>query len=71
MNQMQIVKMRGHLEDIDYWLDQLRSVTADPDLIYNMIVDNVTELREMVTAIECDNVKMDKQKMNSRESENE
>ena len=71
MNQLQIVKMRGHLEDINYWLNQLRTVTADPDLIYNMIADNVAELRLMVTAIECDNVKLDNQKMISRESENE
>jgi hypothetical protein len=71
MNQLQIVKMRGHLEDINYWLNQLRTVTVDPDLIYNMIADNVAELRLMVTAIECDNVKLDNQKMISRESGNE
>ena len=71
MTQLQIVKMRGHLEDINYWLNQLRTVTVDPDLIYNMIADNVAELRLMVTAIECDNVKLDNQKMISRESENE
>ena len=48
----QIVKMRGHLEDIDYWIELLESTEANPDLVLNMVKTNTSEIRRLMSEYE-------------------